>query len=253
MVSGVSERSLFGSLGGFANVALCYTLAPVSVERRATDTISLLIAEDDALLRGFLNQILTNQEEFRVLGSVGRGGEVVSAVERLRPDVLLLDVNMPELTGLQVLPRLAETSKPPLTLMLSGDEDEDTQLEAARAGARGFLCKSQAMKILPDAIRKVAGGEVWFSGRIIGIVMNDYPGYVRKAREQDKPVNQLSEREREVLVLVGRGLTNKQIADDLFMSVSTVKVHLRNIFSKLDLPNRTEAAVFASREGLLDD
>lgn len=215
--------------------------------------ITLLIAEDDALLRGFLKRALAEEPDFRVLGMVDNGAEVVAQVERLKPQVLLLDVQLPGLSGLQVMRRLIDHPDAPATLILSGSEDEDTQLEAARSGARGFLCKSQAINCLGEVVRKIAGGETWFSPRVLGRVLSDYPRAIRRLREQEAPLNQLSEREREVLIRVARGQTNQQIAGELFMSVSTVKVHLRNIFSKLNLPNRTEAAVFAVREGLLQD
>jgi DNA-binding NarL/FixJ family response regulator len=216
-----------------------------------TAQTTLLIAEDDPLLRGFLTRVLEGEADFRVLGSVGNGGEVLAEVERLQPQILLLDVNLPGLSGLRVLQQLAARGDGPSTLMLSGNEDEGTQLEAARSGARGFLCKSQALGTLPEVVRKVAAGEVWFAPRIVGQIVSDYPAYVRKVRDQEKPLNQLSDREREVLVRVAQGHTNQQIASELFMSVSTVKVHLRNIFSKLNIANRTDAAVFAVREGLL--
>jgi DNA-binding NarL/FixJ family response regulator len=215
--------------------------------------ITLLIAEDDALLRGFLNRVLTAEPDFKVLGMVGSGSEVLPEVERHHPRVLLLDVQLPGMSGLRVLQQLIDHPEPPATLVLSGSEDEDTQLEAARGGAKGFLCKSQAINSITQAVRKIAAGETWFSPLILSRIVSDYPRVVRRIREQDGPLNQLSEREREVLVRVARGHTNQQIATDLFMSVSTVKVHLRNIFSKLNLPNRTEAAVFAVREGLLKD
>jgi DNA-binding NarL/FixJ family response regulator len=215
--------------------------------------IQILVAEDDALLRGLLNQILGEEPDFQVVGLVGDGASVIAEIDRLQPEVLLLDVNLPGASGLQVLKELRARSHSPKTLVLSGNEDDATQLEAARVGARGFLCKSEALGTLPEAVRKVARGEVWFSGRIIGMVLNDYPEYVRKSREQERPINQLSDREREVLIRVARGHTNQMIAGELYMSLSTVKVHLRNIFSKLKLPNRTEAAVFAVREGLLHE
>ena len=136
-------------------------------------------------------------------------------MERLRPQILLLDVNLPGLSGLRVLQQLATRGDGPSTLMLSGNEDEGTQLEAARSGARGFLCKSQALGSIPDVVRKVASGEVWFSPQIVGQIMTDYPTVVRKIRDQEKPINQLSDREQEVLVRVAQGHTNQQIASEL--------------------------------------
>lgn len=215
--------------------------------------ITLVVAEDDALLRGFLRRVLTAERDFHVLAMVGNGAEVLPQVERHQPRILLLDVQLPGLSGLRVLEELIDHPQAPATLVLSGSEDDETQLEAARSGARGFLCKSEAINALPEAVRRIAAGETWFAPRILSRILSDYPRAIRRLREQEAPLNQLSDREREVLILVARGHTNQQIAGELFMSVSTVKVHLRNIFTKLNLPNRTEAAVFAVREGLLRD
>src|SRR5262249_13048402 len=140
----------------------------------------------------------------------------------------------------------------PAVLVLSGHESEETQLEAARQGARGFLCKSQASTSLQHAIQAVAAGELWLPANILKHMLGEYPALVRRMRAQSRPINQLTDREREVLLRVARGLTNQQIAGELYMSVSTVKAHIRNIFKRFNLPGRTEAAVFAVREGLLE-
>jgi DNA-binding NarL/FixJ family response regulator len=214
-------------------------------------TISVVIAEDDALLRHFLLRQLADQEGFRVLGDVGNGREAVEAVAELKPRVLLLDLDLPELSGLEVLERLSATENPPRVLILSGEEMEETQLEAARRGASGFLCKSQAGSSLLPAIRAVAAGEAWLSPGLVRRILDDYSPLARRVREEEAPASKLTNTEREVLVQIGRGKTNPQIGQDLCMSVSTVKVHIQGVFRKLGLQNRAEAAVFAEREGLL--
>jgi DNA-binding NarL/FixJ family response regulator len=214
-------------------------------------TISILIAEDDSLLRGLLTEVLAGHPDLNVVGTVGTGPEVQEVVERARPQVLLLDLNLPGLHGLKVLERLAGMDAVPQALVLSGDEADGTQLQAARNGARGFLAKSQGVATLPAAIRAVAGGEVWFAPWVIGQVFRDYPPLWHRAQAQEKPAKQLSDREREVLARVAQGRTNQEIAGELDVSLSTVKIHVRNILHKFHLPNRTEAAVFALREGLL--
>jgi DNA-binding NarL/FixJ family response regulator len=213
--------------------------------------ISVVIAEDDALLRHYLVKQLAAQEGFTVLGSVENGRKAVEVVSQLKPRVLLLDLDLPELSGLQVLDRLSGMANPPGVLVLSGQELEDTQLEAARRGAGGFLCKSQAGSLLLPAILAVAAGEFWLSPRLVRRIVGDYSPLVRRIREEDAPVRALTDTEREVLVRIGRGMTNRQIGEELFTSVSTVKVHIQGIFRKLSLQNRAEAAVFAEREGLL--
>jgi two-component system, NarL family, response regulator NreC len=216
------------------------------------EEIAILIAEDDALLRNFLLAKLSGEERFMVVGSVGNGREALEAASRLQPNVLLLDLTLPDISGMKVLETLAACEPAPAVLVLSGSETEETQLEAARHGAKGFLCKSQASVSLVEAIRTVAAGELWLPRRIVSHLLGEYPAVLRRVRDRERPLNQLTEREREVLLRVAQGRTNQQIARELYMSVSTVKAHIRSIFRRFDLPSRTEAAVFAVREGLLE-
>jgi DNA-binding NarL/FixJ family response regulator len=214
--------------------------------------VTVLIAEDDPLLRTLLMDILSREQDLEIVGGVPDGNEVLEAVREKEPDLLLLDLHLAGLSGIKVLEALGALAQRPAVLVVSGDEGEHTQLDAARLGARGFLPKSQAVTLLGKAIRTVAGGQLWFSRQITECIFNEYHQLARKVRDEARPLNQLTEREREVLRCVARGLTNNQIARELFMSVHTVKLHIQNILRKLDLPNRTEAAVFAVREGLME-
>lgn len=216
-------------------------------------SISILIAEDDPLLRRLVERILADSDTLQVIGDAADGLQALQEIERLQPDVLLLDLNMPKLSGMQVLERLGNAETRPAVLVLSTDEDEETQLTAARAGARGFLPKSQAAASLIEAVERVAAGEFWFSRRVSSLILSEYPLLARRVRDQDRPTSLLTDREKDVLIRVARGMTNSQIAADLSMSLSTVKTHVQNIFHKFDLPNRTEAAVFAVRHGLLEE
>jgi DNA-binding NarL/FixJ family response regulator len=224
----------------------------VSEDQAPLPEITVFIAEDDPLLRALLPEILKGEEGIRVVGATGDGAEVLEAVLRLRPALLLLDLHLPGLSGLDVLERLAALDESPRVLVLSGHEAEASQLAAARNGARGFVSKSQAITSLTPALRAIADGGVWFGPRVLGQILSDYPALTRKARDAERPLHRLSAREQEVLVRLARGLTNPQIGSELFMSVSTVKVHIRNLLRKLELPNRTDAVVFAVREGLLE-
>ncbi len=214
--------------------------------------ITVLIAEDDALLLHFLTQRLAVEEGLSAVGCAATGREALAAAGELRPRVLLLDLGLPDLSGLEVLTHLSTQAHRPAVLVLTGDEAEETQLEAVRRGARGFLCKSEAGPALPEAIRGVAAGETWLSPRLVGRIMDDYPALVRRAREQRSPVQRLNEKEREVLIRIGRGMTNLEIAAELYLSVSSVKQYSRSIIRKLELTNRAGAAIFAAREGLLE-
>lgn len=130
--------------------------------------ITVLIAEDDALRRHFLVQRLADQDDLMVVGSVASARKALQAVDEIKPCVLLLDLGLPELSGLQVLDRLSASGTAPGVLVLTGDEAEGPQLEAVRHGARGFLRKSEAGPALPDAIRAVAAGGVWLSPHLVG-------------------------------------------------------------------------------------
>lgn len=214
--------------------------------------ISILIAEDDPLLRELLTAVLLTHPDFQVLGGLGDGQQVLQEVVRLRPQILLLDLALPGSTGLQILDRLDRIENTPRILVVSGSETEETQLLAARHGAHGFIPKTEATRVIPEAIRKVAGGGWWFDPKVTDAILNDYRALARRERERESPFAQLSGKEREVLGCVARGLTNPQIAAELFMSVSSVKAHLRKILETLGVQSRTEAAIFAVREGLLD-
>ncbi len=214
--------------------------------------MTILVAEDDPLLRRFLVDLLAREGDFEVVGAVAGDLESLDAITRLRPDLLLLDLHFAAPSALDTLEQLTSRPDAPATLVLSADPQEETQLEVAQSGARGFLSKDDAVTALPQAIRAVARGELWYTPRVCDSIFREYRSLVRRAREQQRPADQLTDREREVLIRVARGLTNNQIAADLYMSVHTVKLHVQHIFRKLNLPNRTEAAVFAVREGLLD-
>lgn len=214
--------------------------------------ITAMIAEDDPLLAQFLQCVLADQADVEVVASLADGNQVAEEVLRLRPQVLLLDLNLPGCSGLNIVDRLRTSGSKCRVLVLTGASDDVTALECARRGAHGFVPKQEALSILPKAVRAVADGEPWFSRRVLGIVLGEYPALVSKSRDAERPANQLSPREREVLIGIAHGMTNKEIAAKLFMSVSTVKVHVHTVFQKLNLPNRTEAAVFAVREGLLN-
>lgn len=218
-----------------------------------TTTISLLVVEDDPLLRALLVDTLKASPGVQVLGSVGSGREVMEAVERLNPGIVLLDLQLPGTNTLSLLQKLSGKEHGPAVLALGAEDDHTVQLQAARNGARGYLPKSEAFDSLARAIRGVAELSLWFPPEVLKLIYDDYRKVSGKVQEEQRPLNRLTERERDVLMGVARGLTNKQIGTELFMSVHTVKLHVQNILKKTGLPNRTEAAVLAVREGLLDD
>jgi DNA-binding NarL/FixJ family response regulator len=215
-------------------------------------TTKILIALEDHLLRSLLTERLSLEESFQILGGgVSSGNELRSALDAQRPDVLVLDLQWSGFSGLHLLEQISDQPDRPLILAIGGEENPEAQLMAARAGARGFVSKSQGSTVLCEAIRIVRTGGVYFERQVSERVFDEYHRLSRRVREQDNPAHSLSDREREVLVCMADGLTNKEIADQLYMSIHTVKLHVQKIFRKLDIPNRTEAAVFAVREGLV--
>jgi DNA-binding NarL/FixJ family response regulator len=221
------------------------------------ETSRILIAEDDPLLRGLLEELIEREPGMEVVASVGDGQEAVTQTVSLQPDLVVLDVYLDVyksgMNGLEVLRQLAERGVETPVLVLTVDSSEEMVLHSFRAGAKGFLPKLHANQYLAEAIRVVAAGETWVDRRTTSRLIEELEFLSRKVAEAEGPGAALSEREKEVLACVGRGLTNAQIASELFLSQRTVKVHVSHILRKLGLPNRTSAALFAKGMGLVAD
>jgi DNA-binding NarL/FixJ family response regulator len=213
--------------------------------------IRVLLADDDDLLCFHLTTWLERQPEVELVDRATNGREAIEKARALQPDVVLMDLKMPEMTGTQALAHLAQGEKMPHVLILSVDNSDDMVLAALRAGARGFISKGAATRDLMEAIREVARGGIWCDRRLTTRLVEEMSSLSRRVAELERPDAVLSEREREVLRGIGRGLTNAQIATELFLSPHTVKVHVRNVLRKLSLPNRMEAARLALRAGLV--
>ncbi len=175
---------------------------------------------------------------------------VLRALEEARPHIVLLDLDL-EGAADGILERAAQIDDGPRILAISAEVSLDVQLQAARQGAHGFLAKSLGPTELLRALRTVARGEKWFTRQVADRMIDEYRLLARRIKEEERSENPLSDRERDVLVCVAEGLTNKEIAARLHMSVHTVKLHIQKLFRKLDLPNRTEAAVYAVRKGIV--
>jgi DNA-binding NarL/FixJ family response regulator len=221
------------------------------------ETHRILIAEDDPLLRSLLEEVIEREPDMEVVGSVADGQEAVAQTVSLAPDILILDVYLDVfksgMNGLEVLRQLAERGAKTPVLVLTVDASEEMILQSFRAGAKGFLPKLQAKQYLAKAIRVVTAGETWVDRRTTSRLVEELEFLSRKAAEAERPDTALSEREKEVLACLGRGLTNAQIGDELFLSERTVKVHVSSILRKLGLPNRTSAALAAQGMGLVAD
>ena len=208
--------------------------------------IRVLIADDHAVVRQGLRTFLDLQPDVEVVAEAADGDEAVDAAVRLEPDVVLMDLVMPGTDGVEAIRRLRDRGVPSRVIVLTSFVDDDKLFPAVRAGAAGYLLKDGQPQELVSAIRAVhAGGspvDPAVAGRLLAQVADSTPG----------PRQPLTTREREVLVLIARGLPNKLIARDLGVSEKTVKTHVSSILGKLGLTDRTQAALHAVREGLVD-
>jgi DNA-binding NarL/FixJ family response regulator len=206
--------------------------------------IRVLIADDHAVVREGLRAFLALQDDVEVVAEAADGEEAVAAVERLTPDVALVDLVMPRVDGIEAIRRMRALKPETRVIVLTSFVDEDKMLPAVRAGAAGYLLKDVQPQELVGAIRTVHGGGTLLHPTVVEELVRE----VSRAPAD----NPLTEREREVLALIARGRANKAIAFELGVAEKTVKTHVSNILAKLNLTDRTQAALYAVREGLVD-
>ncbi|WP_028851279.1 response regulator [Thermocrispum municipale] len=205
-------------------------------------TISLLIADDHPIVRDGLRGMFTPEEGFHVVGEAANGAEAVAAAERLRPDVVLMDLRMPSSDGVWAIKELARLGNPARILVLTTYDTDSDVLPAIEAGATGYLLKDAPREELYRGVRAAARGETVLSPAVASRLI----GQMRQPETEP-----LSQREIEVLRLVARGATNKQAAAKLFISEATVKTHLLHVYSKLGVNDRAAAVAVAFQRGLL--
>ncbi len=213
--------------------------------------IRVLIADDEQLIRAGLRLIVESQPDMEVIGEAGDGVEAIERTRRLRPDVVVMDIRMPTLDGLEATRRIVATSGPlPRVIVLTTFDLDEYVYDALRAGASGFLLKHAPEEQLLAAIRVDMSGTALFSPSVTRRLVEEF---VRNRPPAEVPpeLGVLSARERDVLVLIAKGLSNRQIADELVISEHTVKTHVTHILDKLDLRDRTHAVVLAYEAGLV--
>jgi DNA-binding NarL/FixJ family response regulator len=211
--------------------------------------IKILVVDDHGIVREGLKMVLSLEEDFAVVGEAASGKEAVDQALRLRPDVVLMDVLMNEVNGIDAC-RQIKSALPDVKVLMLTSHDATQAVEASvLAGASGYLLKNGGREDLLKGIRAVAQGESLLSPRVTAQVLERFASLTRKERERENDL--LSEREKEVLVLVARGLTNRQIAAELIISENTVRNHLSHILDKLDLSRRSQVAAYAAQHGLL--
>ncbi|MFK4221848.1 response regulator [Streptomyces sp. NPDC019890] len=220
-------------------------------------TIRLLVVDDDPLVRAGLSLMLGGADDLEIVGEGADGCEVAALVDRLAPDVVLMDIRMPTMDGLTATELLRARKDAPEVVVLTTFHADEQVLRALRAGAAGFVLKDTPPAEIVAAVRRVAAGDPVLSPAVTRQLMTHVadrtpgtPGTRRSAAAER--LTSLAEREREVAVAVGRGQSNAEIAATLYMSVPTVKTHVSRILAKLDLNNRVQIALLAHDAGLLD-
>jgi DNA-binding NarL/FixJ family response regulator len=214
--------------------------------------IRVLLADDQALVRGGFRSILEGHDDIDIVGEAADGAEAVEEALRTAPDVVLMDVRMPRLDGIEATRRLqADGRVIARVLMLTTFDHDQYVYEALRAGASGFLLKSAPARELADAVRTVAGGDALLAPDITRRMIEDYVRRPRPDASAPVALTDLTAREREVLVLLARGRSNSEIAAELYLSEPTVKTHVSRVLGKLDLRDRVQAVVLAYETGLV--
>ncbi len=212
-------------------------------------TIKVVIADDHALIREGIKQILELESDIAVIGQAGDGEEAFNMAMELNPDIILLDINMPKLNGIETLRKFKDMGIKSKVIILTIHEDKEYILKTLKLGANGYMLKDSSADSLIKGIRDVAKGEKYIQPSVADLVSrsSNYDEYFNVSIDK---INSLTKREYEVLILIAEGLNNKDIADRLYISEKTVKNHVSNIFKKLDLNDRVQAAIFAYKNNI---
>jgi len=218
------------------------------------DRITILIADDHALMRDGIRRILERESDFEVVAEAGDGEVAITLIESLKPDIAIIDIAMPKVDGIEVTKYVKASCPGTAVLILTAYDDDEFVFGLVEAGAAGYLLKSVQSQELVQAIRAIRAGESVLHPSVARKVLDHFVPSLAKPDKQT-PLETLTEREVDVLRLVTKGLSNKEIGDELILSVRTIQGHLRSIFSKLHVGSRTEAVYQALKEGWvsLDD
>nr|WP_260407744.1 response regulator transcription factor [Planomonospora venezuelensis] len=213
-----------------------------------------MIVDDHALIRRSLEMALAAEADIEVVGEASDGQEAVELADRLTPDVVLMDVRMPRRSGIEATREIKASAPSVRIIMLTVSDEEEDLFEAIKAGATGYLLKNVQLDEVPEVVRGVHEGQSLINPAMAAKLISEFATMSRKEAERPPqlPVPRLTDREMEVLRLVAKGMNNREIAKQLFISENTVKNHVRNILDKLQLHSRMEAVVYAVRERMLE-
>jgi DNA-binding NarL/FixJ family response regulator len=216
------------------------------------ELIRIVIADDHPIFRDGLRKLLTLEDDFRVVAEARDGKEVLEILEEVQPDILLLDLKMPGLDGLTALQKLQNSRTKTKVIVLTASEDKNQFVQAMKFGTCGIVLKQTATELLIKSIRKVHAGEIWLDSHTTAAVMRQFSSPMDSAPlgSRDRDRSPLSQREREIVVLVAQGFKNKEMAEKMFISEQTVKNHLHNIFDKLGVSDRLELALYAIHKNI---
>ncbi len=212
----------------------------------------LLIAEDETVVRYALAQLLAAEDDIQVVGEAADGGEAVVLARQRQPDVVLMDLSMPKMDGIAATRKIKEETPECAIVVLTIYSDDDKVFDAIKAGASGYVLKDSPAEQTVEAIRAAARGEGFLHPSLVSKVMDEFARISRLRAAAKEVFKELTRRELEVLELLGKGLKNREIAEQLHISEKTVKNHVSNIFFKLHVNDRTQAALLAARHGLTD-
>jgi DNA-binding NarL/FixJ family response regulator len=218
----------------------------------ADPPIRVLLADPHALFRRGVRLVLEDEIDIEVVGEAGDGLDAVERIVELVPDLVLIDVGMPGVSGIEATRRVRALVPSVKVAILTVSEKDEDLFAAVRAGATGYLLKEVSIEELPEAVRAVARGHSLISPTMASRLLSEFNALSRRVEDERGNVPRLSDRELEVLRLVARGFSNRDIATELVIAENTVKNHVRNILEKLQLRSRMEAAMYAVREKLVD-
>jgi len=220
------------------------------------DAIRVLIADDHAFFRRGLETVLKEEPGIGIVGQASDGAEAVQLAGEVVPDVVLMDIRMPKISGIDAARQIKEVAPSAKIVILTISDEEEDLFEAIRAGASGYLLKDIPLDELADSVRAVHGGQSLINPSMAGKLLTEFATLARRDAEDEPakhaPAPKLTDREMEVLRLVARGMNNRDIAKELFISENTVKNHVRNILEKLQIHSRMEAVMIAVREKLIE-